>query len=148
MFSHMEDYQIIECDSEDLIKDTFKVMKQLHLHLDDSYVDLVQEMQRDKGYKLYACLTEKNECIGVVGFVFESRLSSGRIIYLDDLVIDEASRGLGVGSKLLDLVIENANQQNCDAILLDCGNHRTESHQFYLKKGFDNTALDFKMSLT
>lgn len=54
------------------------------------------------------------------------------------LVVDEAARGEGVGSRLLDAAEERARSRRLAFIRLNSGSQRLEAHRFYRGRGFDN----------
>jgi len=144
----MDNYKIIECISSKEVQETYPVMKQLHTHLADNYVELVAYMQKHKGYKLFRCVDDQGSLVALVSYTIEMRLSAnGKLMYLEDLVIDEQYRGQGLGTKLLDFACEHAKQAGCTALTLDCGIQRLESHEFYKKRGLKNDGLNFKINL-
>ena len=109
---------------------------------------LLQLYLHIKNYQLLGCFKSEGECIGAIGYTPDYRLSvGGKMIYIDDLVVDEKLRGQGIGDSLLKQVIETAKEQGCKAVVLDSGKQRTATHKFYLDRGFDITSYNFKLFL-
>lgn len=87
----------------------------------------------------------------IVGFaslsIKNSLWEEGPMANIDELVVDNAHRGEGIGSVLLEFVVETASKLGCSRIELDSAFHRTEAHAFYEKKGFEQRAYLFTMKL-
>ena len=66
---------------------------------------------------------------------------------LEDMVVDERVRGKGVGSNLMEKVIELAGKRRCYKIIFNSGFDREKIHQFYEKIGFKKWGLEFRMDL-
>jgi GNAT superfamily N-acetyltransferase len=58
---------------------------------------------------------------GAAGFRILHTMAWGRILYLDDLIVDEAARGTGLGSRLLPALEEIAREADCEQVHLDTG---------------------------
>ena len=59
----------------------------------------------------------------------------GRRFYVDDLVTEEAKRGTGLGSEILQWCEARARLLNCDFFELESGVQRTQAHKFYFRNG-------------
>ncbi len=127
----------------DDVAETWPVMRQLRPHLDlDAYVTIVARMRSVEGFRLAAASVEGR--IGAVaGFRVIEMLYSGRVLQVDDLVTDEASRSLGLGTAMLDWLTDEARRQDCGQIHLDSGVHRLDAHRFYEREGFQKLAWHF-----
>jgi Acetyltransferases len=96
----------------------------------------------------YVCATENGEIVGFASFSMKNSLwQEALLANLDELVVDEASRGQGIGGALLDYVVEIARKTGCGRIELDSAFHRTEAHEFYERRGFEKRAFLFTMAL-
>ena len=60
---------------------------------------------------------------------------TGKVVYLDDLYVLEKYRGLGIGSKLLDRVIEIAKNENCKKVRWQVSNWNDKAIEFYKMRG-------------
>ena len=144
----MNTLTIKELQSHDEIIEAFPVMKQLRTHLDESiYLELVIAAQENDGYKVFALL-EGNEIVAVIGFKPMITLSSGRFIWICDLVADANRRSKGYGEKLLTYVQEWAKENNYESVSLSSGLQRTDAHRFYEDKmKYAKTSYVFKTTL-
>lgn len=140
--------EIIFATKSEQILACYEVMRQLRPHLtsEKAFVEQVQR-QIEEGYRL-VYIQDEGKVKAVVGFRFLEFLAWGKVIYIDDLVSDIATRKNGYGSKLLKWVITEARKANCDQVHLDSGPQRHDAHRLYLNHGFKiighHFALDFK----
>lgn len=138
--------KIIECHSDEEVANTFEVMRQLRDHLSEhEYLPLIREIQ-GQGGRLIAAL-DGDRCVGCSLFRHETRLFTGPMIYVDDLVTDETRRSQGVGSALLNWIEDFARQNSIGTIALDSGVHRSAAHKFYFRNGLTITSFNFKKSV-
>ncbi|MEK5039138.1 GNAT family N-acetyltransferase [Sporosarcina sp. FSL K6-3457] len=130
----MDTITIKELQSHDEIIEAFPIMKQLRTHLDESaYLELVIAAQESDSYKMLALL-DGDEIVAVIGFKPMITLSSGRFIWICDLVADRNRRSKGYGEKLLTYVHEWAKENNYESVSLSSGLQRTDAHRFYENK--------------
>lgn len=59
-----------------------------------------------------------------------------KTLYIDDLCVDEGARGMHVGKKLYDYVIEYARQQGCHNVTLHVWEGNDSARAFYDHMGF------------
>lgn len=124
----------------------FPVMRQLRPHLaEEAFVGRVQRQQAG-GYRLVV-LEDAGTVQAVAGFRVLEQLVRGRVLYVDDLVTDEAARSRGYGDALFDWLLAHARADHCEALELDSGVQRHGAHRFYLRKRMDITAYHFVLGL-
>ncbi|KXF83321.1 GNAT family N-acetyltransferase [Enterovibrio coralii] len=91
--------------------------------------------QRESGYQLVYVESEGN-ILGVAGFVEGEKLSWGKYIYVDDLVVDESSRSQGVGTLLINWFKKRCKKEGFNQLHLDSGVQRYKAHRFYQREKF------------
>ncbi len=100
----------------------------------------------DKRAYLCACLGEK-----IIGFgtlmIRDCLWLQGDVGYICDLVVDQDHRGTGVGTTLVEEMVEIGKQRGCRRVELDSGFHRTEAHRFYERRGFEKRAFLFSRAI-
>lgn len=123
----------------------FPVMVQLRPHLSEGEFANRVLQQRQAGYQLAFLETEADGggVKAVAGFRILENLAHGRLLYVDDLVTDQTQRSLGYGQQLLDWLVEQAHQQNCQSIQLDSGVQRAAAHRFYFRSGLTISSFRF-----
>ncbi len=82
-------------------------------------------------YKAYVT----GELIGIAAFEIE-----GGVVVLDELIVIESYRGVGIGTALLEKVIEMAEQNKCHKITLET-HPKLHAVKLYEKKGFKREAV-------
>ncbi len=129
------------------IAESFHLIKQLRLHLTDvgAYVGQVQRQQAD-GYHLLL-LKVDGELISAAGFRIHECLAWGRLLYIDDLITDEAARKRGGAGRLFRWLIEYARDHGCAQLHLDSGFQRYDAHRFYLNQKMRISCHHFEMRL-
>jgi GNAT superfamily N-acetyltransferase len=116
-----------------------------HLQSKESFVAQVME-QYKQGYAIIA-ICEKGDMVACIGFRFLTTLAWGGILYIDDLITKEKTRGKGYGKILLDHVIQIARKSLCKEVHLDTGYARHAAHKVYLKQGFNFSAHHLALKL-
>ncbi|QKJ87627.1 GNAT family N-acetyltransferase [Paramixta manurensis] len=132
---------------EPTIAACFAVMQALRPHLQDKASFIAQlERQSAQGYRLFAA-HHAGQVIGVAGYRELENFLYGRFIYLDDLVVAESARNLGVGQKLIEAVRHEAKRLHCAYLVLDTGLANCCAQKFYFRHGFLSRGLHFSQSL-
>lgn len=68
--------------------------------------------------------------------------------FLEGVVVDNNSRGQGIGTALSKKIIELAKKRGCYKIIFTSGLDRVDIHKFYENLGFKKWGLEFRMDLT
>src|SRR5262249_35009439 len=113
---------------------------QLRPHL-KSYVARVREVIAS-GVEM-AVAVKDGRVLGVTMFRVIERTHSGRELYCDDLVTDEAERSTGGGHALIEYMERGARQGGCDTFALDSGTARQRAHRFYFREGLTVSSFHF-----
>lgn len=96
-------------------------------------------------------LVAKDESAKVVAtaaiYYIEVPLRNRPYALLEGLVVDESTRGQGVGTKMFEKILDTARAKNCYKILFTSGTDRTDAHKLYEKLGFKKWGLEFRMDL-
>jgi len=132
--------------SADEISGCFRVMKQLRETLTPEEFNARMPIQQAEGYQIAFLLSEE-QIVAVAGFRIIHMLSSGKTLYVDDLVTDAASRSRGFGEAILKWLIEFARSSGCQTFSLDSGVHRRRAHHFYFAQGMHISDFHFELSL-
>jgi glucosamine-phosphate N-acetyltransferase len=100
------------------------------------------------GNPVYLCAAENGTIVGFGSLTVRSSLwQEGNLGHVDELVVDAAHRGRGIGTQLLEGLVALAKAKGCRRIELDSAFHRDEAHRFYEKRGFENRACLFSKIL-
>jgi len=140
----MGEVRIAESDAE--IERCFAVMHQLRPALvAEEFVGRIREQQAE-GYRL-AFLEHEGRVVSVAGFRLMTVLWSGKTLYVDDLVTDEAARSKGHGETILMWLMDHARAAGCVTFSLDSGTQRSEAHAFYFRQGLRISDFHFQVPL-
>jgi GNAT superfamily N-acetyltransferase len=141
------DFRIAVAQTPAEIVRCYAVMRELRPHFTTrkKFVERVRRQQRD-GY-LLAFAEADNEVRAVAGYRFLESLYSGRFLYVDDLVTRARDRSAGYGGKLLDWLVQQARERNCDQLELDSGVQRFDAHRFYFMKRMKIASYHFALLL-
>jgi len=138
--------QILPAETDADIARCFPVMLQLRPHLvATEFVPRVRRMQRE-GFHL-AFVEDDGAVRAVAGYRFQDKLSSGKNLYVDDLVTDGAQRSRGHGRALLAWLIAEARARGCDNFELDSGVQRCDAHRFYFRERMHVSSYHFVFTL-
>ena len=126
------------------IADCYPVMSQLRPHLNTKEFQEQVTLQRSNGYQL-VYLTDEENIKAAAGYRIGNSLAWGKFLYIEDLVTDQNSRSKGYGKKLLDWLINEAKQQQCDQLHLDSGIQRIDAHRFYERENLNFVSKHFSL---
>ncbi|MBS1820664.1 MAG: GNAT family N-acetyltransferase [Acidobacteria bacterium] len=141
-----EDQSIRIASSREEIARCYAVMHQLRPALaSEEFVDRVI-LQQAEGYRL-AFLEHDGAIVALAGFRAMNVLWSGKTMYVDDLVTDEAMRSRGFGERMIGWLIVRARAEGCKTFSLDSGTHRESAHAFYFRVGLRISDFHFQMPL-
>ena len=134
--------------THDEIVQSFDAFLELRPHLRSKEIFVAQVMEQYKeGYEIIAA-HEQDEVVACIGFRFLTTLAWGKILYIDDLITKEKTRGKGYGKILLDHVIQIAREHLCKEVHLDTGYARHAAHKVYLKQGFEFNCHHLALKIT
>ncbi len=94
------------------------------------------------------CAVLDNSVIGFCAYAIVNNLwQEGYISYLYGMVIDQAQRGKGYGTTLINEAIARSKKQGMKRVELDSGFPREKAHRFYQNLGFEKRAYLFSYTL-
>jgi GNAT superfamily N-acetyltransferase len=98
--------------------------------------------------QIYFCALCDRQTVGFGSLTINSKLlwSETLVGYVSDMVVDEAHRGRGVGTQILDHLVAWAREHGCRRIELNTAFHRKDSHAFYERRGFKSGAYFYSKS--
>lgn len=77
-------------------------------------------------------------------FLMSNDLHSRPFGLLEDAFVEEEYRGQGIGTQLVQAVMEEA-KQRCYKLLCTSRYSRSQVHELYQKLGFNNHGIEFRM---
>ena len=121
------------------------VHRQLRPHLPADYAGRMREVFAS-GAEMAVAL-DGERVVGVTVFRVIEKTFTGRELYCDDLVTDEANRSKGAGRAMIAFMEGVGRERGCDAFALDSGTQRAQAHKFYFREGLVVGAFHFSKKL-
>lgn len=111
----------------------------------ETILDISEKMLRKKEHFLI-CARKQEEIIGTVLAVCCNTLAMNgkKFLILEDFVVKENYRNLGIGKELLKYTEVLAEEENCWATMLLSSESRKDAHRFYQSNGFDDPVKGFR----
>jgi GNAT superfamily N-acetyltransferase len=138
----MKNSRITIANTPAQIRRCHPVMCQLRPLFQDPEHFVERVLRQQKQRYLLAFLEFDGEVCAVAGYRFLESLFSGKFLYVDDLVTRE-----GVGGELLDWLIKQAREHDCENLELDSGVERFDAHRFYLLKRMNISSYHFRIRI-
>lgn len=135
--------EIRELTDEGERREAVPILRQLW---DDAEAEAVLEWTGEDGYHLFGGFVE-GELVGVAGVLVEAVLHHARHAWFYDLVVDEAHRGHGYGTELVEFVEEWAAERDCEHVALASPLAKAGTHEFYENRGFEKWGYVIEKSL-
>ncbi|MBK7661466.1 MAG: GNAT family N-acetyltransferase [Betaproteobacteria bacterium] len=129
----------------DLLAAAEGIHRQLRPHLPPDYRGRLEQVFAS-GAEMAVAL-DGERVVGVTVFRVIEKTFSGRELYCDDLVTDEALRSKGAGKAMIAYMESVARARGCDVLALDSGCQRQQAHKFYFREGLPITAFHFQKSV-
>lgn len=139
----MADADIEEVATPAAVAAAYPVMCQLFEDLDRDEFDAFFD---DDRYRLFA-LWEDGDVVGLAGLSVRPVMHHERHVWLHDLVVDEARRGQGYGSRLLSFVESWAAEAGCDLVALATSPGREAAQGLYDDRGYDRWGYVYERRL-
>ena len=91
---------------------------------------------------------ENNKVVGVLISRIINRLAKKKnILFIDDLIVNEKCRNIGIGKLLIQTATAYAISKDCGALELTSMIQNINAHRFYENNGFEKRQYKFKKSL-
>jgi len=134
----MKEIAIRKGDKQD-VATAYALVKELaiyerSLHEVETTEEQLTTAFNNKLYSFFVAEAE-NEIVGLALFFNYYSTWKGKSIYLEDLVVKESYRRMGIGQKLLDTVIDYAQKNDYSNVLWQVLDWNTPAIEFYQKKG-------------
>lgn len=131
-------------------EDVFKLLEQLWCDTKLIKEDLANvysyNLDRDETFNKVVFLD--NKIIAYYsGYTSMNLYYSGKVFYLQIIIVDENYRNSGVGKRIIDDIIAISSSEKCKAIELDSAFFRKSAHRFYTNLGFSKRGYVFSKLL-
>lgn len=104
--------------------------------------------REERPYSIKITVEENNDQVGrAYLYMIYNDLHEEPYGLLEDVKVQEDYRGQGIGTKLVNKVIEEAENQGCYKLLATSRDSRPKVHDWYEKLGFENYGREFRLDL-
>jgi GNAT superfamily N-acetyltransferase len=112
------------------------------------YADALREIAADPRNMLVVAESE-GAVIGAFHLTILQYVAyrGGRVGQIENVIVDPAARGLGVGAAMMTWAIAEARRQGCFRVQLTSNKARVRAHRFYERLGFKSTHEGMKLAL-
>ncbi|MFA6171496.1 MAG: GNAT family N-acetyltransferase [Patescibacteria group bacterium] len=98
-----------------------------------------------EGIKFFACGADGKEVARAYLYLMKNGLHKEPFGYMEDVYVDESLRGQGIGTELVNKVIETAKEKKCYKLFATSRYDRPKVHVLYEKIGFKDWGKNFRM---
>jgi ribosomal protein S18 acetylase RimI-like enzyme len=138
---------IKELNRKEEMAAAFSLIQQVRKEINfETYVSNIEEMMRLNNFKMIAAFNGE-KIVGVAGYWISLMLYCGRYVQVSNFAVDENSRGLGIGKKILSAIDEIAKKQKCEKVVLDSYVENKKSHSLFFREGFYIRGFHFMKEL-
>lgn len=117
------------------------LLKQLSERIPECSLELLEQIVKNQNIELWvAKVGEKIVGMGQLAIVLKPE---GVIAQVEDVVVDEAQRGKGIGRIILEKIIERARVRSARMIQLSSNPSRVAANALYKKNGFELHETNF-----
>jgi len=123
-------------NKEDVSENLQSQLSKLYLELNSELKQLsLKKIMEVPKYIDVACCFEDNILIGIA-IMANYKVISGYKGMIEDVVVSQHHRGKGIGRKLMEKLMAQAEKRKLDDVLLFSGHHRTAAINLYKSLGF------------
>ncbi|MCZ8196319.1 MAG: GNAT family N-acetyltransferase [Flavobacterium sp.] len=119
----------LNIDIKEQVSELFRQLSPNKIQLD------LEEILNEKNQITVAYCEDNNKIIGIA-LMCTYKVISGNKGWIEDVVVDSASRGKGIGRKLINLLVEVGEEKELSEILLFTEDHRLAAINLYSSVGF------------
>ncbi|MBC5864647.1 GNAT family N-acetyltransferase [Flavobacterium turcicum] len=119
----------LNLDIKEQVSELFRQLSPNKIQLD------LEEILNEENQITVAYCEDDNKIIGIASMC-TYKVISGHKGWIEDVVVDSASRGKGIGRKLINLLVEVGKEKELSEILLFTEDHRLAAINLYSSVGF------------
>lgn len=107
-------------------------------------MEIEKKVIEGKGIRFSVVINDK-EAGRAFLYILHNNLHKKPFGFLEDVFIDESFRGQGIGTKLLNEIIEEAKRNECYKIVATSRHSRDRVHKLYKRLGFQDRGIEFRL---
>lgn len=123
--------------SEKDIPHIAELMNELGYQTDAEIIKVRLNKIRQRNGRVIVAVDTNGDVVGCVHAFIDLRLAEGEIGEIVSLVVKQALRGKGIGTKLLHKATQWISETGCKKVRVRANAVREDAHQFYKEQGFE-----------
>lgn len=109
------------------------------------FKDTWLSIANNKDHKIFLLIGENNQILGTGSIIFEKKIIHNSFCgHIENIIISKSHQNLGLGTKIINYLIDYANQRNCYKVILNC---KSDLESFYKKFKFVNSKNNIQMEI-
>lgn len=99
-------------------------------------------------YKVFV-VEDNQRIIGTCSLIIIDNLGhkGANLAVAESMIVSQEYRGHGIGSKLMQFVMEKAKEENCYKLMLSSNKKRIRAHKLYEQLGFQQHGISFMIEV-
>lgn len=138
------EFRILSLKSEML--PLYPLIRQLSPGVAEERYDHLLDDMLAHGYRMVT-VWAGDVCVGLSGIWVATKIYSGRYLEMDNVVVAETHRSMGIGQVLTDFIEQLALSEGCEMMMLDAYLENEKAHVFYERAGFYRRGYHFLKKL-
>lgn len=144
--TRFDQIKIKQLNSKEEIAQAYEIFNKKYDVTISDFNTQIDEMIAANNFKIIAAFID-DKIVGVAGYWLLRMFYCGRYLQVSSLIVDQNSRNLGIGSKILDEIENIAKAKECKKIILDAFVDNKKSHSLYYRKNFHIRGFHFMKDL-
>jgi GNAT superfamily N-acetyltransferase len=129
------DYEIVNENNSELRKGVLRLVLQLKTTVSDISAEQISRIVESEGVDLFIARSEGGEIVGMLTLIIYA-VPTGIRARIEDVVVDESVRNMGVASELIKRALDTARDNGADGVALTSNPKRIQANRLYKKLGF------------
>lgn len=106
----------------------------------------IKYTKENKSFAIKVTAEENGKVLGRASlYIMFNDLHKEPFGFIEDVFVEEGNRGKGIGTKLVNAVLDEAKKQNCYKVICTSRHEKTAVHDLYLKLGFKDHGKEFRI---
>lgn len=132
----------IDLENPTELEKAFSVLKQLRSHLNfESYLVIINKLKKES-YELWAW-EDEGKIVGLMGLRPYTDFVRDTHYFIDDFVVEEASRSKGIGAKMLKFAESYCAKRQLPSMRLCCAHENKNGYKFYTREAWIDRSCAF-----
>jgi len=102
----------------------------------DVSITQFNQLLQSEDIHLFLVFDQNNTILGMITLAVNN-LTTGKRAWVEDVVVDPAHQGKGLGRKMMEFIVDFAQKENADSLMLTSRASRIAANNLYQSVGFE-----------